>query len=150
MKESEEALAFFDAGGRVSPLSDSDAVANRYCMVLAISGRNLFMARKGAGDPGALKWLGSAAAAVQRPGFLEYERDCRQRVSFRTMKLYADQLCEAGRLTESADVLRAALEMRDRAEAQGAALQDASACVAEAEGALGQVTQLLANPAAAT
>jgi hypothetical protein len=152
VKESEEALAFFDAGGKVSPLSDSDAVVNRYCMVLAISGRNLFMARKGAGDPGALKWLGSAAAAVQRPGFLEYERDCRQRVSFRTMKLYADQLCEAGRLTESTDVLRAALEiaMRDRAEAQGAALQDASACVAEAEGALGQVTQLLANPAAAT
>ena len=54
VKESEEALAFFDAGGKVSPLSDSDAVVNRYCMVLAISGRNLFMARKGAGDPGAL------------------------------------------------------------------------------------------------
>jgi hypothetical protein len=53
------------------------------------------------------------------------------------MKLYADQLCEAGRLTESTDVLRAAL-------------QDASACVAEAEGALGQVTQLLQNPATAT
>ena len=152
MKESEEALSFFDAGGKTSPLSDREAVLGRYCMVLAISGRNLFMARRGAGDPAALTWLGSAAAAVQRPGFLEYERECRQRVSYRTLQLYADQLREEGRLQESAATLRAALDIarRDQAEARGDALQEASACVAEAEGKLGLVTQMLEGPAPST
>jgi hypothetical protein len=152
VKESEEALQFFDAGGSVSPLSDRDAVVGRYCMCLAIAGRNLYMARKGAGDQAALRWLASAAAAVQRPGFLEYERDCRQRVSFRTLCLYGDQLREAGRLQDAEGVLRAALGIaqRDQSEARGAALQEATACVAEAERALAFVAHLLEHPAPAT
>ena len=151
MKESEQALQFFDAGGKVSPLSDRDAVVGRYCMCLAIAGRNLFMARKGACDPGALAWLASAAAAVQRPGFEAYERDCRQRVSFRTLTLYAEELRQAGRLQDCAAALRSALAtaQRDRADATGQALAEADKCVAEAEGALGLVTHMLANPATA-
>ena len=152
MKESEEALRFFDAGGRLSPLSDRDAVVGRYCMCLAIAGRNLYMARRGAGAEGALQCLASAAAAVQRPGFLDYERGCRQRVSFRTLVLYGEQLREVGRLQDAAGPLRAALQIaqRDQAEARGAALEEASACVAEAEQALRHVAQLLEPAAAAT
>lgn len=117
-------------------------------MCLAIAGRNLFMARKGAGDAGALKWLAVAAAAVQRPGFEAYEADCRQRLSCRTLCLYGDQLRAAGRLQEALAPLRAALGVAQRhlAEARGAAVKEAEAGVAEAEGMLGHVTFLLENP----
>ena len=152
MKESEEALQFFDAGGRLSPLSDRDAVVSRDCMNLAIAGRNLYMARRGVGAEAALQWLASAAAAVQRPGFVDYERGCRQRVSFRTLVLYGDQLREVGRLQDAAVPLRAALAIaqRDQAEGRGAALEEATACVAEAEQALRHVAELLEPPAPAT